>query len=99
MAGGISVDPEVVRGVAQQCSSIQSELSDTSNRLSSQLSTLQSALTGAAAQHFEQQFQAWQKHVAELSQTLGSTSHSLNQIADEADAQISALNSLAGLQG
>lgn len=99
MAGSISVDPEVVRNVAQQCSAIQSELNDTSSKLSSQLSTLQGALTGAAAQRFEEQFQTWQKHVTELSQTLSTTSQSLRQIADEADAQIASLNSLAGMQG
>ena len=99
MAGSISVDPEVVRNVAQQCSAIQNELNDTSSKLSSQLSTLRGSLTGAAAQHFEEQFQMWQKHVVELSQTLATTSQSLRQIADEADAQIASLNSLAGLQG
>lgn len=99
MSGTISVDPEVVRNVARQCSSIEQELNDTSGKLTTQLSSLQSALTGAAAQHFEQQFQQWQKHVAELSQTLASTAQSLGQIADEADAQIAALQRLAGMQG
>ena len=95
----IGIDVDVVRSVAQQCTAIQNELNDTASKLTSQLSSLQSALTGAAAQTFEEQFQKWEKYVSDLSQTLGTTASSLKQIADQAETEIQALNSLAGRQG
>ncbi len=95
----IGIDADVVRNVAQQCTAIQNELNDTSSKLTSQLSALQSALTGQAAQTFEEQFQKWQKYVSDMSQTLGTTASSLKQIADEADTQMSSLRSLASQTG
>lgn len=99
MSNFIGIDADVVRNVAQQCTSIQNELNDTASKLTSQLSALQSALTGQAAQTFEEQFQKWQKYVSDMSQTLGTTASSLKQIADEADTQMSSLRNLAGQAG
>jgi len=99
MANFIGVDPDLVRSVSQQCTSIQHEMDDTASKLTNQLSSLHSALTGQAAQTFEEQFQKWNKHVSDLSQTIGATAVSLKQIADEAENEITALRSLAGRQG
>jgi len=99
MANFIGVDPDVVRNVSQQCTAIQHEMDDTAAKLTNQLSSLQSALTGQAAQTFEEQFQKWQKYVTDLSQTIGATAASLKQIAEEADHEIQQLRSLAGKQG
>ena|SRR5579872_217411 len=99
MSNFIGIDADVVRNVSQQCTAIQNELNDTASKLTSQLSALQSALTGQAAQTFEEQFQKWQKYVSDMSQTLGTTASSLKQIADEADTQMSSLRSLASQTG
>lgn len=91
---GIGVDPETVHSVANQCRSIQQNLDAQVSNFTQQLSALEGSLQGAAAQTFMTQFTKWKELVREMSDTLGTTGKTLDQIASTAEQQIAALRQL-----
>ena len=98
-SGFISVEPEIVRNVASQCTRIKGDLENVVSQLNSQLGELQNGLKGSAAQSFEDKFKEWVKYVTDMGNTLGTTSTTLNSIAQQADQENTELSRLAGLQG
>ena len=91
---GIGVDPETVHNVANQCRSIQQNLDSQVSNFTQQLSALEGSLQGPAAQTFMTQFAKWKDLVRQMSDTLGTTSKTLDEIASTAEQQISALRAL-----
>src|SRR5579875_861202 len=97
MNNGIGIDPATVQNVANACRSIQSNLDEQVASWTQQLSQLESALQGPAAEVFIQQFQKWQHLVQQMSATLQTTSQTLDGIAQAANEQIIALRRLSGM--
>lgn len=97
MNNGIGVDPATVQNVANACRSIQSNLDEQVSSWTQQLSQLEGALQGPAANVFIQQFQKWQQLVHQMSDTLQTTSQTLDSIAQAANEQMAALRRLGGM--
>lgn len=91
---GIGIDPQTIHSVASQCRNIKSNLDEQVGNFTQQLNQMEGSLQGAAADTFKAQFVKWQNLVRQMSETLDTTSQTLDKIASAADEQIAALQSL-----